>query len=52
MLGVNLVSGTAKVELMSSEKPVEQFANGERWLVESGFLGAVKDGRIEYEVGT
>ena len=34
-------------DLMSSEKPVDQFANGEKWLVESSFLGAVKDGRIE-----
>lgn len=39
-------------DLMRSEEPAEEFANGERWLVESGFLDMVKDGRIEYEVGT
>ncbi|HXH09477.1 MAG TPA: hypothetical protein VNP04_06920 [Alphaproteobacteria bacterium] len=39
-------------DLMRSEKPAEQLANGERWLVESGFLSAIKDGRIEYEAET
>ena len=33
----------------SGEKP-EKLANGQNWLVESGFLTAVRDGRIEYEV--
>jgi hypothetical protein len=33
----------------SGERP-ENFANGQSWLVESGFLAAVEDGRIEYEV--
>lgn len=39
-------------DLMRSEEPAEKFANGERCLVESGFLDVVKDGRIEYDVGT
>lgn len=39
-------------DLMRSEEPAQKFANGERWLVESGFLDAVKGGRIEYEVAT
>lgn len=33
----------------SGERP-ENLANGQSWLVESGFLTAVEDGRIEYEV--
>jgi hypothetical protein len=33
----------------SGERP-EKLTNGQRWLVESGFLTAVRDGRIEYEV--
>jgi len=37
-------------DLVRSEEESEQLANGQSWLVESGFLTAVKDGRIEYEV--
>lgn len=39
-------------DLMRSEKHAEKFVNEERVLVASGFLDAVKDGRIEYEVVT
>jgi hypothetical protein len=34
-----------------AEQP-ESLSNGQNWLVETGLLDAVKDGRIEYEVAT
>lgn len=34
----------------SEEKKTEKHANGQSWLVASGFLTAVRDGRIDYEV--
>jgi hypothetical protein len=34
-----------------AEQP-ENLRNGQHWLVETGLLDAVKDGRIEYEVAT
>lgn len=37
-------------DLVRSEEPPEQFTNGQKWLVESGFLMAVRDGRLTYEV--
>jgi len=37
-------------DLARSEKEPETLANGQGWLVESGFLKAVRDGRIEYEI--
>jgi hypothetical protein len=36
-------------DLLRSEEPPEKFTNGQGWLVESGFLTAVRNGRIEYE---
>lgn len=36
-------------DLVRSEERQETFTNGQRWLVESGFLPAVRDGRITYE---
>jgi len=32
-----------------SAEPQATFTNGQRWLVESGFLTAVRDGRLAYE---
>jgi hypothetical protein len=37
-------------DLIQSEGNWEEHANGQSWLVESGFLTAVRNGRIEYEV--
>ena len=37
-------------DLIRSEEPPEKLANEQSWLLESGFLMAVRDGRIEYEV--
>jgi hypothetical protein len=37
-------------DLVRSEGLPEQTANGQKWLVESGFLAAVRDGRLAYEV--
>jgi hypothetical protein len=34
-----------------AEQP-ENLSNGQSWLVETGLLDAVKNGRIEYEVAT
>jgi hypothetical protein len=34
-----------------AEQP-ENLSNGQNWLVETGLLDAVRDGRIEYEVAT
>jgi hypothetical protein len=36
-------------DLVRAEEPLEQL-NEQKWLVESGFLTAVRDGRIAYEV--
>lgn len=36
-------------DLVRSAEQQETLTNGQRWLVESGFLTAVKDGRIAYE---
>jgi hypothetical protein len=36
-------------DLMRSEEQHEESANGQEWLVESGLLAAIRDGRIEYE---
>jgi hypothetical protein len=36
-------------DLVRSEEQQEALTNGQRWLVESGFLTAVRDGRIAYE---
>lgn len=37
-------------DLVRSEEPLEQYTNGQKWLVKSGFLTAVRDGRLAYEV--
>jgi hypothetical protein len=37
-------------DLIRSDTPPEQHAKGQRWLVESGFLPAVHNGRLAYEV--
>ena len=37
-------------DLVRSEEPLEQVPDGQKWLVESGFLTAVRDGRLAYEV--
>ena len=37
-------------DLIRSNEQPEQLANGQRWLRESGFFTAIKDGRIDYEV--
>lgn len=37
-------------DLIRSDKPPKQRAKGQRWLVESGFLPAIQDGRLAYEV--
>jgi hypothetical protein len=37
-------------DLVRTEEPLEQLTNEQKWLVESGFLTAVRDGRIAYEV--
>jgi hypothetical protein len=37
-------------DLVRAEGLPEQAANGQKWLVESGFLTAVRDGRLAYEV--
>lgn len=37
-------------DLMRSNEQPEQLADGQRWLMESGFLTAVQDGHIDYEV--
>jgi len=47
-----LVAASWLGDLMRLEEHAEQSANGERLLVASGFLDAVKDGRVEYEVAT
>ena len=47
-----LVAASWLGDLMRSEDHAEQSVNGERLLVASGFLDAVKDGRVEYEVAT
>ena len=36
-------------DLVRSAEPQATFTNGQRWLVESGFLTAVRDGRLAYE---
>src|SRR5438034_1927434 len=37
-------------DLVRAEEPLEQSTSGQKWLVESGFATAVRDGRIAYEV--
>jgi len=37
-------------DIMRFDEQAQKLANDERWLVESGFLDAIKDGRIGYEV--
>jgi hypothetical protein len=37
-------------DLVRSEELPEQYTNEQKWLVESGFLTAVRDGRLAYEV--
>jgi hypothetical protein len=37
-------------DLVRSEEPPEPYTNGQNWLVDSGFLTAVRDGRLAYEV--
>jgi hypothetical protein len=37
-------------DLARAEEPLEQLLHEQRWLVESGFLTAIKHGRIAYEV--
>ena len=37
-------------DLVRAEEPLEQSTSGQKWLVESGFSTAVRDGRIAYEV--
>ena len=39
-------------DLMRFDGQAQKLASGERWLVESSLLDAIKDGRIEYEVTT
>jgi hypothetical protein len=36
-------------DLVRSEEQTEKLTNEQRWLVESGFLAAVRDGRVAYE---
>jgi len=45
-----LVVGAWLSDLVRAGEVPEQVANGQKWLVESGFLTAVKDGRLAYEV--
>ena len=39
-------------DLIRLDEQAQELANDERWLVESGLLDAIKDGRIGYEVAT
>jgi hypothetical protein len=45
-----LVVAAWLADLVRSAGSPENLADQQRWLVESGFLGAVRNGRVEYEV--
>ena len=44
-----LVVAAWLADLVRSEEQREKLTDGQSWLVESGFLTAVRDGRVAYE---
>jgi hypothetical protein len=45
-----LVVGAWLADLTRSEEPSKELAERQGWLIESGFLNAVRNGRVAYEV--
>jgi len=45
-----LVVGAWLADLVRSGAPSEQLVAEQRWLIESGFLDAVRNGRVEYDI--